>query len=148
MAVGHSLFYYVLLPSWYDSFDKAVEPWLNYWTTNGFVPQRFSLVINGNQDMLFTFEELLLKESRKLVFNSPSGGSGVIKFYKSLKTPMNLAHVLPVFQVEFGQTATLPVVNADICGFSHMPFLVLTDSILHNQVVYKASLQQYQLQYK
>jgi len=126
----------------YNSFDRTFEPWLNYWTTNRFVPQRLNLVIVG---MDTSFEELLMEESRKLVFSSPSGDSGVIKLYKSLKTPMNLAHVLPVFQVEFGPAATLPVVNADICGFSNMQFLVLTDSILHNQVVYKASLRLYQL---
>jgi len=122
--------------------DRAVEPWLNYWTINGFVPQRLSLV---TRDLVKNLEEILMNKSRKLVFNSPSDGSGVVKLYKSLKTPMNLARVLPDFQVEFGQTTTLPVVNANICGFSQMQFLVLTDSILHNQVVYKASLRQYRL---
>ena len=126
----------------YDFFDRAVEPWLNYWTTNGFVPQRLNLAIKDIDNVV---EELLLRECRKLISNTPSGHSGLIKFYNSLKTPMNLAHVLPVFQIELGQTATLPVVNADICGFSHTQFLILTDGTLRNQVVYKASLRQFRL---
>ena len=126
----------------YDFFDRAVKPWVNFWMSNGFVPQRLNLVV---KDMDNVLEELLMRESCKMISTAPSGASGLIKFYNSLKTPLNLAHVLPVFQVEFGQTATLPIVNADICGFSHMQFLILTDSIVHNQVVYKASLRQFQL---
>ena len=126
----------------YDFFDRAVEPWLNYWTTNGFVPQRLNLAIKDIDNVV---EELLLRECCKLISNTPSGHSGLLKFYNSLKTPMNLAHVLPVFQIELGQTATLPVVNADICGFSHTQFLILTDGTLRNQVVYKASLRQFRL---
>ena len=67
------------------------------------------------------------------------------KFYSSgCRKMMDLASVLPAFQVEFGHTATLLIVNAKICGFSDK-VLVLTDSTMRNQVVYKALLRNFHL---
>ena len=82
--------------------------------------------------------------SHKSKSTGSNGGPGLIKFYSNSCKTVDLTSVLPAFQVEFGHTATLPIVNAKICGFSGK-VLVLTDSTVHNQVVYKALLRNFHL---
>jgi len=55
---------------------------------------------------------------------------------------MDLAPALPKFQVEFGQTASPPLIGGDVCGFSRYDQLLLADSTHHNKAMYSASLQQ------
>jgi len=88
-------------------------------------------------------EEFLAIESQKSISSSPAGSYGQIKLYTGLKMPLDLAPLLPIFQIEFGQTASLPfVLNADICGFSRSDYLLLTDCTCCNKVIYKALLEQ------
>jgi len=60
--------------------------------------------------------------------------------------PLNLVHMLPVFQIEFGQSATLPyvsaakfVLNSDLLNSDLLP---LIDCAYGSKVFYKASLKQ------
>ena len=64
-------------------------------------------------------EEYLLIESHKSISSSSAGRCGQINLYAGIKMPLDLASVLPIFQIEFGQTASFPFVfNAHSCGFS------------------------------
>ena len=123
-----------------SGFITVVEPWLHYWTTKGFVPRKLNLVFVELYDIDMLGNKLLL-ESYKSISNPLVSGSGELKVYISLKMPLDLVPVLPVLQVEFGQIATLPCVNAGIHGFSESGWLLLTHAALHNKEIYKAFLQ-------
>ena len=85
-------------------------------------------------------------ESHKSVSNPLVTGFDQLKVYLCLKAPMDLVPVLPVFQIDYGQSATLPLVSADVCGFSGSGSLLLTHTVHHNEMVYNASLQKTSLQ--
>ena len=123
--------------STYASFDKAesIELWLDYWMATGFIPSKINFVCGTHNIMM----NLLLMASRKSMSNSTCG-CGILKFYGTLKVPMDLVPVFPIFQVEVGQTAALPLVKDCIWGFSEPDLLLLTDCTYDNQVLYKASL--------
>ena len=126
-----------------SGFAKLMEPWIHYWKSSGFVPHKLHIAVVEYTDELFLeLEDFLLMESQKSISTSPNSGFGQLMLYTSLTMPMDLVPVLPVFQVEFGQTASLPLVTADICGFSGLNLLLLTDTTHHNKTIYKVSLRQ------
>jgi len=67
----------------------------------------------------------------------PPGHSGQIKLYRSVKLPLNLHPVLPVFQLDFGQSATPPLVTMH--GVESGLF-ILTDGIHHGEVICRATM--------
>ena len=120
---------------------KSVESWLPYWIANGFVPSNLNFILDCNKMQ----EAYLLDASLRSMYNSPADSCGQLRLFNGLKMPMDLAPMLPLFQVEFGQTAILPFVNADSYRFSGSSSLLLTDTTHRSKVIYKASLQQTQL---
>jgi len=117
---------------------KSVQLWLPYWIASGFVPRNLNFIV-GNKDRL---EDYLLDAALRSMYNSPGGSCGQLRLYNVLKMPLDLLPVLPLFQVEFGRTSTLPFVSS---GFFKSSSLLITDTTHHNKVMYKASLQQKQL---
>ena len=73
---------------------------------------------------------------------SPAGYSGFVKLYSQLKVPLNFSPVFPEFQLDFGQSITLPFVRASRFGLPYVKedLLLLTDGTLRGDVVHKASL--------
>ena len=122
----------------YDVFDDAeIEQWLNYWIVKGYVPPSLNCVIGYIDNAL---EDMLLRKSYESMYHSQTCACGLLKFFTSHKGPMDLVLVIPALQIEFGKTATLPLVNADICGFTESDSLLLTNTTHCNEVIYKASL--------
>jgi len=87
-------------------------------------------------------EDLLMRKSYESMSHSLTCGCGLLVIYTSHKRPMDLVLVVPALQIEFGNTATLPLVNAEICGcgFTESDSLLLMNITHHNEVIYKASL--------
>ncbi|XP_065888131.1 uncharacterized protein [Dysidea avara] len=104
----------------------------------GFIPHKINFVFGIDNKVT----NLLLIESHKSMSNLMCG-CGILKFYNTFKVPMDLVPVFPVFQVEIGQTATLPLVNDCIWGYSEPDLLLLADCTRNNQVIYKASLRRF-----
>ena len=73
------------------------------------------------------------------LFNSqlPTGHTGCLEIFCSLKVPMDLFPVSPDFPLRFGQSCTLPFVKPSKCGFLGLDVL-LTDSTCGGNVVHKA----------
>ena len=127
------------------SVAEAVKPWVQYWIEKKFVPRKLNLVfMNYNEDRNGSdLEEYLLIESHKSLSSSPAGCYGQINLYTGLEMPLDLAPVLLIFQVEFGQTASFPfALNADSCGFSKSDYLILTECTRHKKVIHRAILKQ------
>ena len=127
------------------SVAEVVKPWVQYWMENNFLPRKLNLVCmdydvdRDGSDL----EEYLLIESHKSMSTSPAGSYGQINLYTGFKMPLDLAPVLPIFQIEFGQTTSFPfALNTDSCGFSKSDYLILTECIHHRKVKQKAILKQ------
>ena len=70
-----------------------------------------------------------------------SGQNAYLKIYNSLKVPLDLFPVLPVYQLQFGPIAKLPYVDAYKFGLEqHSSTLCVTDYSDGKTVLYRASL--------
>jgi len=70
----------------------------------------------------------------------PSGHTGSIKLYNSLKVTLDVSPAIPNFQLQFGQTATLPFVKASNFGLQDFEkdLLLLTNSSHNGKAAHKA----------
>ena len=116
-----------------SNFTKK-QPWIRFWRATGFVPPKLNIIVLEDTDFLLTELEKSLSTS----VASPACRSSQIRLYTGRKMPMDLIPILPIFQVEFGQTAILPSVSAEFLGPNS---LLLADATHHNKVLYKALLQ-------
>jgi len=112
-----------------------------------FVPQNINFMTTGlGEDCGILAGELLRIWSR-LNCNSPPGCAGFLKYYN--KTSLNLFPAIPEFQVEFGQTAHLPIVKISDFGVlgldEEWPWIYLTNCTHGSDTLYKATcMQSYQ----
>jgi len=85
--------------------------WLDQWISKGLLPQALNVVVGSNS--------LLTYLARDWLYLNPcsfAGHIGRLKVFSSLKVPMDLFPALPGFQLQFGQSCTLPFVKPSKCG--------------------------------
>jgi len=117
-----------------DRHNVELDVFLNDWIKKGFVPQNLNIICN------YTFADSLL--SKWTVWNSdfPADRTGCVKVYDGLKVPMNLFPALPVFQLQFGQTATLPLLDVGSLFGVDSYHLIMTECSEGSKAVYKTNL--------
>ncbi|XP_065920040.1 uncharacterized protein [Dysidea avara] len=128
-----------------SGFCRSVGPWMQYWSSERFIPQNLNVVVVEFPYIypsLVMLENALLTEWYKIKSNAPVGHTGCLKLYSTFKKPliMNLALVLPMFQLEYGQSSSLSFVSASSCGLPgwDRDLLLLTDSAYNGRVVCQA----------
>ena len=94
------------------------------WVANGFCPQNLNIVLDSSwYSALGFYREFLLASWMRWNSQIPVGHVACLKLYSSYKTPLNLFHNAPVFQLQFGKTAGLPFVQPNCID----EWLLLTD---------------------
>ena len=98
------------------------------WMTNGFTPPNLNIVVHKGSmyGAIDSFRKFLLPAWP--VWNSqiPAGRIACIRLYNSYKAPqINLFQDIPVFQVQYGETAVPPFVKGQSIGVPE--WLMLTD---------------------
>ena len=91
--------------------DFSTKSWIDYWIMKNFVPQRINIVISVQLD---SYRNAIWKfwiDSK-----SPTDCTGHVKLYNCYKVPLHFFPVLPVIQLDFGQAATSPFVQASSVG--------------------------------
>jgi len=118
-----------------SSFEKDLDTWINKWVINGFQPQMLKVVV-GQCIPLKKLIELWYLLNPRL----PTGHTGCLELYSSVKVPMNLFPVLPDFKLQFGQSCSLPLVKPNKCGLLGLEELdiIFIDSNHHSEVTRKA----------
>ena len=109
-----------------ESCLSSISYYIKWLVENGFSPQNLNIVLDSSYDSTWAFD----RETFKLLafwatWNSqiPVDHVACLKLYISYKTPLNLFHNAPVFQLQFGETATLPFLQ-----YSNIDeWLLLTD---------------------
>jgi len=122
----------------------SMGSWLDCWKSKGFVPQHLNITMTTHNNHLFK-EDMILKEWHEVRSSLSPSHLGYLKLYKRFKMPLSLnTPVLPVFQMEFSRTATLPYVTTSKFGLLGLDrdLLLLTDVMYGGKVFHKASLKQ------
>ena len=97
------------------TFSKvSPSSWIEEWADQYFLPQRLNIVTN-----VCLIATDAIKRWQQLNSNSPTEYTSILKIYSSCKTPANSPPTLPVLQLEFGQSCTLPIIlsNPAIMAF-------------------------------
>ena len=104
--------------------DSVIE-----WIDMGFNPPKLNLVFTGS-NYLAQINHMSEENWQEWNTKIPVGEAACLKVYNNLKTPLNILPVLPIFQLEFGQTAAAPLVRPKQCGISGLSSknLRLTDN--------------------
>jgi len=89
----------------------SLYSWLGSWISVGFHPQVIKIVVGQRIPFRKLVEHWLRCNP-----DSPTGCTGCLKVFLSLKVPMNLHPALPDFQLQFGQSCTLPFVKPSQFG--------------------------------
>ena len=119
-----------------DSIHSSLHSFL-YWLTKGVMPMKLIIVCS-----YYELRTGLIKEWSLCNPKSPSGHNGYVKIYTSLKVPLDLYPALPVFQLQFGQEAALPLSHASkfgLLGFEN-DLILLTNHCQANTTVCKAKM--------
>ena len=86
-------------------FVAPMYSWVKEWMGNGFIPQHINFITSS-------FDCSLINEMLRVWLilnrNSPPGHHGFLKFYYNRRS-FDLFPNIPEFQIEFGQTAVLPI---------------------------------------
>ena len=114
---------------------SPLNSWLDKWAIKGFLPQTLNFVM-GQNIPLTTF----VKHWQHLNPHSPTGHTDCLKVFSNLKVPMDLYPPLPDFQLQFGESCTLPFVEPSKFGLLGLEKwdVLLTDSSYHGKVLHKA----------
>ena len=122
---GHSISY------------SALHVWMDNWVKEGFHPQTLNVVSLVNIPSRKLIEQWVLSNP-----SSPPGHTGYLNMYCSLKAPMDLYPALPEFQLQFGQSCSLPYVKASNCGLLGLEndLLLLTSCSDGDNVLYRARM--------
>ena len=135
---------------WVESYDafyhnnklrQSLSLFLDDWILLGFVPQNVNL-FTAMMTPLNGWQKLLLDIWYKAKSTSPVGCTGYFKWYVNHKIPLNLfPMLLPVFQLEFGQTTFLPFVSTSNCGLPELEndLLRLTNCVSDSNLVYQVT---------
>jgi len=119
------------------SFLDLLDSWMDKWVKKGFQPQILNIVSNGN-----IVPAKLIQQWFHLNPSSPPGLSGCLKVYRRLRVPMNCFPALPEFQLQFGQSCTLPYVKASEYGLLGLArdLLLLTSCTDGDNVLHRAKM--------
>ena len=117
----------------------SIDSCLEYWSSKNFIPKCLNFVA-GKYHPLYI--KALWKNWNSLKSNSPGDCNGHVKVYSKPKISLNLSPVVPVFQLDFGESVAPPFVKATTFGLSGLmnDSLQLTDNTDGGRVVHKASL--------
>jgi len=120
-----------------NSFLDLLDSWMDKWIQEGFQPQTLNIVTNS-----YILPAKLIQHWFHLNPNSPPGLGGCLKLYHRLRAPMDLFPAMPEFQLQFGQSCTLPYVKASKYGLFGLErdLLLLTNSINGDNVLHRAKM--------
>ena len=112
------------------SYESTITEWEKY----GFIPEKLNIIELGYVSRLD-----LLKLWLQLNPSSPTNHVGYFKVYRRFKLPLNLLP-LPHFQLQFGQSCTLPLVQASEYGLFIEDILLLTNCTYGSRALNKATV--------
>ena len=112
---------------------------LQNWIAQGFNPPKLNFIVPEQQLML---KNDLLHSWEQWNSQVPPGHTAGLRIFHYLKAPLNLFHDLPVFQLEYGETATLPFTKASSIGLLGLSkdLLLLTDCTYGSNTLHKAEV--------
>ena len=112
----------------------SLDVLLTEWAMKGFIPHTLSIIRSG-----YLPESSIVDFWSELNRFSPTDHSGYFKVFHDYERPINL---LPMsyFQLQFGQSSTLPLVRASKYGLLglEVDILLLTSHTCHNRELHKA----------
>jgi len=120
-------------------FVAPLYAWVKEWMYKKFVPQNITFVTSGFDSDYHILVSELFRVWLRLNRYSPSGHTGFLTFYTA--TSLDVFPAFPDFQIEFGQTAVLPIVKASdfqVLGLDR-EWIYLTECIYRGNRVYKAA---------
>jgi len=114
----------------------SLYPWLQAWMEDGCMPQNLNLVVNVSTYFVLK----LIDDWSQCNLRFSPNRIATLKIYTSLNIPLSLIPPVPVIQLQYGPTATLPFTNASKFGMLGLKkdLLLLTDSCNGDRTVYKA----------
>ena len=122
-----------------DQFVVPIYAWVKEWMSNGFVPQNINFVTS---DFDCQSVNEMLRSWSILNCNSPPGHHGFLRFYYNKKY-LDLFPNIPEIQIEFGQTAVLPIAKISDFGVlgldGDVPWVFLTSCMYGGETWYKAA---------
>ena len=107
---------------------------LTEWAKKGFIPQTLSITIGD-----YFLSPDLVQFWSQLNRSSPTDYTSYFKVYHHYKHPIDLL-ITPIWQLQFGQTCTLPLVQASKYGLLglEVDVLLLSNRIYGNKELHKA----------
>ena len=125
-------------------FVAPIYSWVKEWMDKEFVPQRINFITSSFDHEFCTLASEMLRVWLILNCDSPPGHNGFLKFYN--KKSLDLFPNIPEFQIEFGQTAVLPIAKTSDFGVLGLdiecPWVFLTSCVHGGETVYKAACMQ------
>ena len=120
-------------------YDKDIKGFQN-WMMNGFNPPNLNVtVLNGSiYSAVRRLREFLLDAWPNWNVQVPSGHTACLKLYISYKPPLNLFQNAPVFQLRYGETVSLPFVQASNLGTDEC--FLLTDHSDSGKMIHKGRI--------
>ena len=114
----------------------SLDPWLQAWMEDGFIPQNLNLIVNVS----IYFMLKLIDDWSQCNLRFSSNHIATLKIFTSLNVPLSLIPPTPIFQLQYGPTATLPFTNASKFGMLGLKkdLLLLTDSCDGDKTAHKA----------
>ena len=112
--------------------------WVGKWEMQRFLPHTLNIILSSGTCANNYIDRWLNSNS-----TPPHGYTSCLRFYTRYKLPMDRFPSLPVFQLEFGQSCTLPLVKASTYGLLGLEedLLSLTSRLTYDgKTVHKATL--------
>jgi len=112
----------------------SLDALLTEWAMKGFIPHTLNIIRSG-----YLPESSVVDFWSELNRYSPAGHSGYFKVFHHYERPINLLPT-PYFQLQFGQSSTLPLVRASKYGLLglEVDILLLTSHACGNRELHKA----------
>jgi len=115
--------------------------WVDYWISIGLVPQKLNIVFASP----FMLRDGMMFSWNNAQYKVAPYHTGHVEVYSSLRAPMNLYHVLPKYQLDFGHTVTPPYVKTGNFGLLGLDdYVVQLTGKTHGggggKMIHKASL--------
>jgi len=118
-----------------DHRNLELDAFLHDWINKGFQPENVKIFCNCS------YAEILLTAWNSWNDNSPIGKTGCVKVYDCFKPPLNLYPALPIFQLQFGRTASLPILDASKLFIARGNYtLLLTECSYGSKAIYKTDM--------
>jgi len=116
------------------------KSWVNFWIFHKFVPQKINIIcMSSSESRDHIWHDNLWYSWVSSNSISPHGYSGHIKLYRAFKVLLNLYPVLPVFQLDFGQSVAPPFINMNIpCADAGV--ILLTDNTHNGKTLYRENM--------